>query len=409
MDISKGLPKSVESVLETEKPKVGERKVVVTITGIRPDFIRMAFVFKALDAHPAIRHVMLHTGQHYDELLSGSFFKELGLRPPDHTLACGTSSKNHYEQLAYLSTALLEWLKESKLNPDLILFLGDSNSVTAALPLKKEGYTIGHIEAGMRSHDRRMLEEINRTVCDVCSDLFFVYHEDYKTHLLNEGVDETKRPVHVVGNTVVEPAQKIISLLGLFDRPKTQDFILMDIHRPENFLYKERLQAIFDFGSWLAEAYGLPISCLAYGRLRKCVDEWSIDLGKVVLTDLLPFPAYLTKVYDAKVLISDSGTGQEEPALLKTPVVVPRDFSERPQSYAGNCSVRLAVEAENKGKEWQAVKEWTDAYLGGLLKVSTEWLGDGNTSARIICGIQEFLKCPASGPCQEPEETPRGN
>ena len=147
------------------------KKVVVTITGIRPDFIRMAAVFKLLDANENFKHILIHTGQHYDELLSGVFFKELQIREPDYVLATGKSSSNHYEQLSYLSTAVIELFHNENIKPDIVIFLGDSNSVCAALPLKKEGYKIGHIEAGMRSFDKRMLEEINRTVCDHCSDI----------------------------------------------------------------------------------------------------------------------------------------------------------------------------------------------------------------------------------------------
>lgn len=369
-------------------------KTVVTITGIRPDFIRMAYVFRELDRHPSIRHVMIHTGQHYDELLSGAFFKDLGLRKPDFTLACGHSSSNHYEQLAYLSTAIIECFKTNTIHPDLILFLGDANTVAAALPLKKEGYKIGHIEAGMRSFDRRMLEEINRTVCDVCTDVFFVYHEDYKNHLLAEGVDPKTRPIYVVGNTVVEPANEIISKIGLRDQVKRKDMILMDVHRPENFLYPDRLRSIFAFGSRLAKDYGLPVECLSYGRLLKVIEEEKIDLGEVKLTHLLSFPDYLTKVYHAAVLISDSGTGQEEPALLDTPVIVPRDFSERPQSYSSNCSMAFPAEAKDQEGVYHEILKKLEDYEAKRIVPCLKWLGVGvvpSTSTSIMRGIEDFL------------------
>ena len=162
------------------------RKTVVTITGIRPDFIRMSQVFKRLDE--SFYHILIHTGQHYDAQLSGVFFKELGIRAPDYTLNTGREASNHYEQLSYLSTAIPKLFKEHSIQPDLVLFLGDSNSAGVAFPLKKEGYRIGHIEAGMRSYDKRMLEEINRTVCDHCSDILFVYHPDYAAQLAQEGI-----------------------------------------------------------------------------------------------------------------------------------------------------------------------------------------------------------------------------
>ena len=157
------------------------QKTIVTITGIRPDFIRMCNVFKELDKN--FKHILIHTGQHYDTNLSDVFFEQLQIRKPDFILNTGKESTNHFEQLSYLSREIPILFKEHNINPDLILFLGDSNSAGIAFPLKKEGYKIGHIEAGMRSYDKRMLEEINRTVCDHCSDILFVYHDDYKEQL----------------------------------------------------------------------------------------------------------------------------------------------------------------------------------------------------------------------------------
>ena len=131
-------------------------------------------------------------------------------------------------------------IKKKKLKPDLIVFLGDSNSVGLSFVLKKEGYRVAHIEAGMRSYDNRMLEEINRVVCDKCSDFLFVYHNDYKKNLLKENI---KKNVFVVGNTIIEPCKKILSKIS--KKPLiNQKYILVDIHRPENFLYKERLRKI---------------------------------------------------------------------------------------------------------------------------------------------------------------------
>jgi len=367
------------------------KKNVLTITGIRPDFIRMSEVFKKLDTDPAINHIMMHTGQHYDTYLSETFFKDLGLRAPDYQLATGTSSKNHYEQLSYLSVEVIKCIKENKINPDLILFLGDSNTSAVALPLKKEGYVIGHIEAGMRSHDRRMLEEMNRTVCDVCSELFFVYHEDYKKHLLNENIN---RNIYVVGNTVVEPCEDFIQKLKLKSTPKRKDMILMDIHRPENFNSADRLKAAFDFANRCIERFKVPVKCLYFKRLDNKLKEFKIDLGSVEMIPLLSYPDYLTQVYHSRFLFSDSGTGQEEPALLNTPVIVPRDYTERPQSFTANCSRRLPLDGDNE-KHVREVATFVSHVEDGKLKLSTDWLRSGSapTSTQILNGIKEFLKC----------------
>ncbi|MHA1690351.1 MAG: UDP-N-acetylglucosamine 2-epimerase, partial [Candidatus Heimdallarchaeaceae archaeon] len=122
-------------------------KTVMTITGIRPDFIRMSEVFKRLDKK--FNHILVHTGQHYDEMLSGVFFEELEIRKPDYNLACGGHEMNHVFQLNLLTRELYKLMDSLEKKPDIILFLGDSNSVCSAVMLKKEGYQIGHIEAGM--------------------------------------------------------------------------------------------------------------------------------------------------------------------------------------------------------------------------------------------------------------------
>jgi len=214
-------------------------KTIVTITGIRPDFIRMSEIFKELDKN--FEHILIHTGQHYDKLLSNVFFDELEIREPDYNLGVGGPNKEHFHQTGELSIKLIELLRTKNIKPDLIVFLGDSNSVVSAVALKKEGYKIGHIEAGMRSGDKRMLEEINRMVCDVCSDLLFVYHENYRDKLYWENI---RNGVHIVGNTIVEVVNKH-KPSGL----KNDDKIILDIHRPENFLYKDRLYNILAYAS----------------------------------------------------------------------------------------------------------------------------------------------------------------
>jgi UDP-N-acetylglucosamine 2-epimerase (non-hydrolysing) len=351
---------------------------IVTILGIRPDFIRMSHILGKLDIH--FNHIAIHTGQHYDTHLYDVFLKELHIRKPDYILDTGRSASNHYEQLSYLSKAVPDLLKSKNIQPDLILFLGDSNSAAVALPLKKEGYRIGHIEAGMRSYDKRMLEELNRITCDHCSDILFVYHEDYKTQL---AVENIKDNVYVVGNTVVEPITPYS--LELFKTPKRNDMILMDIHRPENFNYRERLEAILRFGNECCVKYDVPVKLLHFKRLKDSLEKWQIDLGHVVLVDLMEYGEYLRCVYNCKFIISDSGTGQEEPALLQTPVIVPRDYTERPQSYVYNCSFKFDCKNYNSVD----VFNWLETDSS---KADTAWLGDGATSDTIIKHLSAYLQ-----------------
>ena len=352
-------------------------KTVITISGIRPDFIRMSEIFKKLDEN--FNHILIHSGQHYDELMSGVFFDELDIREPDYNLGIGGKGKEHFHQTGELSTKIIELIRKEELNPDIILFLGDSNSVVCSVPLKKEGYRIGHIEAGMRSGDKRMLEEINRTVCDVCSDLLFVYHENYKEKLRKENIIEG---VHVVGNTIVEVVNKQLEFIG---KPNIAG-ILLDIHRPENFNYKDRLKNILTFADMCGDKENLPVYMLKFPRTMKKIEEFELDLGKnITPIDLLSFKTYLNAINNSKYIISDSGTAQEEPALLGTKVIVPRDFTERPESIEYNCSIMLDVNSKFNNT-WFNCINWVDDT--GFTPLGTYWLGDGTTSDKII----EILK-----------------
>jgi len=371
--------KGLFNLKEEHFKKTGEwiyfyKKQIVTITGIRPDFIRMKNIFQKLDEN--FNHILVHTGQHYDSLLSEVFFQELSIRSPDYILNIGKHSKTHSEQLAYLSVGIIKLFKLNEIKPDLIIFLGDSNSVLASIVLKKEGYKICHVEAGMRSFDTRMFEEINRKICDNCSDLLFVYHENYKTHLLNENIKEN---IHVVGNTIVEVCNEFKNTL--IETPKMKDFILMDIHRPENFNDKHRLKQIIEFGNECSVEYNVPVFLIGFGRTMNKIKDFDIPLKRISTISLLSFKDYLYMTYHCKFLISDSGTGQEEPALLNTKVVVPRDFTERPESYENNCSIEYDMKNSKEIFEW----------LNSNTEINTDWLGNGNTSNLVIQHIIEYF------------------
>jgi len=350
---------------------------ILTITGIRPDFIRMSKIFKAFDDN--FEHVLVHTGQHYDKMLSEVFFEELNIRKPDYNLEIGGIGKEHFHQTADLSVKVIELIRNKNLNPDLICFLGDSNSVVSAVALKKEGYQIAHIEAGMRSYDRRMLEEINRVVCDHCSDHLFVYHENYKQKALNEGIPEER--ITVVGNTIVEVAEELKA--DLFERPKKNNQIILDIHRPENFKYPIRLKNIIYYANWISKKAEQPIKMLNFGRTEQKLKEWSIDLGGIELIPLMSYKKYIEAVYDSMFIISDSGTAQEEPAIFNTPVIVPRDFTERPESVENNCSIMIDVNTLNN-ETWEKSVEYLNLIVSDGLKINPDWLGDGTTSKKII-------------------------
>ena len=354
-------------------------KSICTITGIRPDFIRMSEIFKKLDEN--FNHTLIHTGQHYDPLRSSIFFDELNIREPNLNLNIGAPGKSHYEQTADLSVNLLNVMQDY--HPDLIIFLGDSNSVTAAVPLKKEGYKIAHIEAGMRSGDKRMLEEINRIICDHCSDYHFVYHEDYKNNLIAENLPEEN--IFVVGNTIVEVFHKH------YEPNQTSTFwephIILDIHRPENFKDKNRLRQIIFFARQLGDTYGIPVYMLDFKRTTDALKAFNLNLHKIQLHSMMSYKFYLTFQDNAAVIISDSGTAQEEPALMGVPVIVPRDYTERPQSVSSNCSFMLDLDISKMMSESKRMFEW----LEHKENMDTRWLGKGNTSELIINKLKQIL------------------
>lgn len=341
----------------------------------------MSEIFKKLDAN--FNHTLIHSGQHYDALLSDVFFTDLKIRKPNFNLNIGAQGKKHYQQVSDLTSGVIELIENEKLNPDLIVFLGDSNSVLASVPLRKEGYKIAHIEAGMRSFDKRMFEEINRTVCDTVSNYHFVYHKNYKEHLINEGMNPDN--IHIVGNTICEVVEPFA--YDLLSQTKEKSYILADVHRPENFNSKDRLTNIILYLNMLSGKFNVPVKLLYFPRLASKLEEYNIDLGNVKIIPLMPYKGYITSVYHALCLVSDSGTAQEEPAFLKTPVIVPRDFSERPESEDYLNSYRINVNDINFSWEHSV-----DMIENERFNFDTSWMTDGHsTSDKIINILKEVL------------------
>ncbi len=349
-------------------------KTIVTITGIRPDFIRMSKVFERLDQN--FNHIMIHTGQHYDDSLSRFFFSELEIRKPDFTLETGRNSSNHYEQLSYLSKEVIYLLKKKKINPDLILFLGDSNSAIVSAPLFKEGYKIGHIEGGMRSYDRRMPEEVNRVICDYVSDMIFVYTPEYKRRLIQENKDP--KQIFVVGNTIVEIVNQYMP-----KGPRAGNFIVADIHRSENLKSVEQFNKILNYVNEVGNRLNMEVRLVKFARAVRMIEENNLlkDKKQISLVGPYGFLDYLNLQYNAYGIISDSGTSQEECPLLGVPVVVPRKATERPESVENGNSILVGEERPlNK-----MVNETISFFKNySVSKKQLKWLGDGRTSEKII-------------------------
>ena len=161
----------------------------------------------------------------------------------------------------------------------------------------------------------------------------------------------------------------------------------MDINRPENFNSETRLRSIISFANQCIERYNIPVKLLYFKRMKDSIDKYSIPLGNVKMVPLMSYNEYIESVYNSIFLISDSGTGQEEPALLETPVIVPRDFTERPQSYEFNCSVRLDLESDNSVE----VFDWISKVNNGDIRRDIAWLGNGNTSDCIATSLYDWI------------------
>ena len=353
-------------------------KTIVTITGIRPDFIRMKEVFSKLDNN--FNHIMVHTGQHYENSLSQMFFEDLDIRTPDYILATGKSSKNHYEQMSYLSTEILRLFDRKKIKPDLILFLGDSNSVMVSAVLFKEGYKIGHIEGGMRSYDRRMPEEVNRVICDYVSDLVFVYTPLYRERLIKENKDPNS--IFVVGNTITEIIKQYMP-----SGKRSKDFVLADIHRSENLKTADQYRHILTYLNEVGVKLNLPVRLVKFSRAYKMIKEHNLLKGMNHLEIVGPFGFldFLNMQFNAYGCISDSGTSQEECPLLGVPVAVPRLNTERPESVDNGNSILVG-----ETRSVSVMRDETVRFFNNY-KVSpkdVKWLGDGFTSKKII----EILK-----------------
>lgn len=334
----------------------------------------MSEVFKRLDEN--FDHIMIHTGQHYDDSLSKIFFRDLKIRKPDFILETGRNSNNHFEQLSYLSKEIIYLLKRKKIEPQIILFLGDSNSALASVPLFKEGFRIGHIEGGMRSYDRRMPEEVNRVICDYVSDSVFVYTPLYKERL----IDENKNPkqIHVVGNTIVEIVKQYKP-----SGKRSKDYILADIHRSENLRNPQQFNHILNYLNSVGQELGLKVLLVKFNRAVKMIEEFKLldKKSNISLAGPYGFLDYLNLQYNSYGVISDSGTCQEECPLLGVPVAVPRKATERPESVENGNSILIGEDKPINKMVYDTLKFFSN-YSVSPSKL--KWLGDGKTSNRIV-------------------------
>lgn len=314
---------------------------IVSVVGTRPNYMKIAPIAAELANRDDLEHVLVHTGQHYDDSMSRIFFEQLGVGAPDHLLKVGSGS--HGVQTARVMERLEPLLIE--LGPDVVLVPGDVNStMAAALVACKLGHTVGHVEAGLRSFDRTMPEEINRLVADSVADLLFIHSPEARTNLLDEGAPEES--ILAVGNTMIDT---LVAMLPRVEEANTraelglgdQDYLLITLHRP----------ALTD-GPLLAEAIGelravareLPVVFPVHPRTRARIEAEQLDTRGIALLDPLGYIEFMSLVRSAAALLTDSGGVQEETTYLGIPCFTLRENTERPITVTEGTNVLLGLE-----------------------------------------------------------------
>ena len=302
---------------------------ILVVVGARPNFVKVAPVWHALAALDAIEARLLHTGQHYDPMLSETFLEQLELPRPDFFLGVGSGS--HAEQTAGVLTGTEAVLVEHRF--DAVLVAGDVNStMAAALAAVKLGVGVIHLEAGLRSGDWTMPEEINRTVTDRIADLLLCPGADARHNLLVEGVPDER--IDVVGNTMIDSLHRLlpaaragdpVSRLGL----EAGAYVLVTLHRPALVDDARLLAATLDSLAGLAER--LPVILPLHPRTRARLEAGNVRLPRnIVALDPLPYLDFIALEADARLVITDSGGVQEETTAMGVPCLTYRTTTERP-------------------------------------------------------------------------------
>lgn len=318
---------------------------VLTLVGTRPEIIRLSRVIARLDG--LCEHLLVHTGQNYDPGLSEVFFRELGIRAPDHAL--GVRAAGFGPQVAQIFERTAEVLERHR--PERMLVLGDTNSGLAAIVAARQGIPVFHMEAGNRCHDPRVPEELNRRLIDQASAVLLPYTERSREHLLREGLEPER--IHVTGNPIGEvlrhyaqgiTASDALARLGLVPR----GYFLATLHRAENVDEPERLAGLVDALVAAARAHGLPVVFSVHPRTRDRLQRAGLEPDEAHLRLLAPlgFFDFVKLQSAARAVLSDSGTVQEECALLRVPHVTLRDTTERPETLECGSNVLAGTTAE---------------------------------------------------------------
>jgi UDP-N-acetylglucosamine 2-epimerase (non-hydrolysing) len=341
------------------------------IVGARPNFMKVAPVLNALKGREKVAQTLVHTGQHYDVNMSDVFFQQLGVPQPDVNLAVGSGS--HAKQTAEIMVRLEPVVLERQ--PDIVLVYGDVNSTVATvLVCAKLGVRVGHVEAGLRSFDRTMPEEINRLVTDQLADMLFTPSEDGDENLRREGIAAEK--IFRVGNVMIDslvrllPAAKKSKIAGLPER-----YALVTLHRPANVDDSATLKSILE--SLLEVNRDLTVVFPAHPRTRKRIEDFGLNAGQLRLLDPCPYVDFLGLQSRATVVITDSGGIQEESTYLGVPCLTMRENTERPITVSMGTNVLVGRDRD------KLHTELTKVLAGKAKKGAIPPLWDGHAGDRI--------------------------
>ncbi len=338
--------------------------------------MKIAPIVEAMKAAPGLTTILLHTGQHYDEGMSDVFFRELGIPLPDIHL--GVGSGTHAEQTARVMVEFEKVCLEQK--PDLVLVVGDVNSTMACtLVAAKLLIRVAHVEAGLRSFDRTMPEEVNRLVTDALADVLFTTSRDADENLKREGVDARK--IHLVGNVMIDTLLKhrekaaalaVMSRFGV----AAGKFALVTLHRPSNVDDPEVLENILEALKQIGKT--MPVIFPIHPRTRKRVQEFGLDLHNIQAVDPLGYLEFLNLMSNAGVVLTDSGGLQEETTILRVPCLTLRLNTERPVTIEHGTNIMVGPDRDRILSAFQQV-------------VSGDWqpsgppeLWDGHAAERIV-------------------------
>jgi UDP-N-acetylglucosamine 2-epimerase (non-hydrolysing) len=359
---------------------------ILSVVGARPNFVKTAPVVSAIRRRrPDWQHVLVHTGQHYDRMMSTIFLEELGVPEPDHMLGVGSGS--HAQQTARVMEAIEPVLEAER--PDLVIVPGDVNSTLAAtLVAVKLGIPVAHLESGLRSFDRTMPEEINRIVADEFAAMLLLHSDEAIENLRREGIEDDR--MHFVGNTMIDSlvaVEQRMRAAGAAERlgQARGGYMLVTLHRPALVDGPLLPEVIAQLGAIARE---LPVVFPVHPRTRKMMETSGIDAPPgVTLIDPVGYLDFLSLQADARVVLTDSGGVQEETTFLGVPCFTLRDNTERPVTVRAGTNTLLGLEPEKIATILPALHD--RAAADGEAQRPPRW--DGKAADRVVDAIEQVF------------------